>query len=184
VFSLLQDFVNTFDLATGIDQLAGPEGLLLWFADQKLVNQPTLSNNAVKRAQDLRESIRELILSHGGMPVDPAAAMIIRDVWEEGRLAPLIDPEGYPRLIPGSEGIAAGLGMLAASLFLAMHSESWSRLKVCGNAQCQRIFYDRSKNRSGKWCSMTSCGNRMKVRAYRRRKRLEMAPRSMANSGD
>jgi len=172
VFSLLQDFVNTFDLTTGIDQLASPEDLRLWFADQKLVNLATLTNNAVQLAQDLRESIREVILSHGGTPVDPAAAVIIRDVWQEGLLALLIDPAGSPRLISGSEGIAAGLGMLVAGLFLAMHSEAWSRLKICGNPQCQRIFYDRSKNRSGRWCSMVSCGNRMKVRAYRRRKSL------------
>ncbi len=172
VFNLLQGFLNTFDLATGIDQLAGPEDLRLWFADQKLFDLPAPSNDAVKQAQDLRESIREVILCHGRMPVDPAAAVIIRDAWQDGRLAPLFDYAGSPRLTPGSEGIAAGLGMLAASLFLAMHSEAWSRLKVCGNAQCQRIFYDRSKNRSGKWCSMASCGNRVKVRAYRSRKRL------------
>lgn len=174
LFNLLQDFVNTFDLTTGVDQLAGPEDLQLWFADRKLINLRTITNNAVRQAQDLRESIREVILSHGGMPVDPAAAVIIRDVWQEGRLALLIDPAGSPRMIPSSDGIAAGLGILVAGLFLAMHSEAWSRLKMCGNPQCQRIFFDRSKNRSGKWCSMASCGNRMKVRAYRRRKRLVM----------
>ncbi len=172
VFSLLRDFVNTFDLTTGIDQLAGPEDLQLWFAGQKLVNLPTLTNNAVRQAQDLRESIREVLLSHGGIPVDPAAAVIIGHVWQEGRLALQIDPAGSPRLTPGSDGIAAALGMLVAGLFLAMQSEAWSRLKICGNPQCQRIFYDRSKNHSGKWCSMASCGNRMKVRSYRRRKRL------------
>ena len=172
VFGLLQDYLNTFALNTGVDQLARPEDLRLWFADKKLVNLPTLTNNAVRQAQDLREAIREVILSHGGVQVDPAATVIIRDVWQEGRLALLIDPAGSPRLIPASEGIAAVLGMLVAGLFLVMHSASWSRLKICGNPQCQRIFYDRSKNRSGKWCSMASCGNLMKVRAYRRRKRL------------
>ncbi|MGH2778535.1 MAG: CGNR zinc finger domain-containing protein, partial [Actinomycetota bacterium] len=30
-------------------------------------------------------------------------------------------------------------------------------------------FYDHSKNRSGKWCTMRVCGNRAKTRAYRER---------------
>jgi predicted RNA-binding Zn ribbon-like protein len=47
---------------------------------------------------------------------------------------------------------------------------SWSRLKTCENDECRWAFYDQSKNRSAKWCSMQSCGNRMKARAYRARR--------------
>ena len=46
---------------------------------------------------------------------------------------------------------------------------TWRRLKVCRN--CQWAFYDTSKNRSGSWCSMQLCGNRLKTRAYRTRRR-------------
>jgi predicted RNA-binding Zn ribbon-like protein len=35
------------------------------------------------------------------------------------------------------------------------------------------VFYDRSKNRSGRWCVMAECGNRAKVRAYRERERAK-----------
>ncbi|HWL91166.1 MAG TPA: CGNR zinc finger domain-containing protein, partial [Actinomycetota bacterium] len=31
------------------------------------------------------------------------------------------------------------------------------------------VFFDGSKNKSGKWCSMAACGNRAKVRAFRER---------------
>jgi predicted RNA-binding Zn ribbon-like protein len=34
-------------------------------------------------------------------------------------------------------------------------------------------FYDRSKNRSGHWCSMRVCGNRAKARQFRERRRAE-----------
>ncbi len=46
---------------------------------------------------------------------------------------------------------------------------TWSRLKAC--RQCEWAFYDWSKNRSGRWCAMSVCGNRTKVRAYRARRR-------------
>jgi len=45
----------------------------------------------------------------------------------------------------------------------------WSRLKVCPNEACQWAFYDRSRNRSGRWCMMEVCGNRMKARSFRQR---------------
>ena len=48
-----------------------------------------------------------------------------------------------------------------------MADGTWRRLKACREDTCQWAFYDRSKNRSGTWCSMAVCGNRAKARAYR-----------------
>ncbi|WP_210767789.1 CGNR zinc finger domain-containing protein [Cellulomonas humilata] len=45
------------------------------------------------------------------------------------------------------------------------------RLKACANPDCQWVYYDGSRNRSGRWCSMTECGDVMKARAYRQRSR-------------
>jgi predicted RNA-binding Zn ribbon-like protein len=45
------------------------------------------------------------------------------------------------------------------------------RLKKCANPNCSHLFYDISKNNKRQWCSMNSCGNIMKARAfYARRK--------------
>lgn len=46
-------------------------------------------------------------------------------------------------------------------------SEDRHRLKCCDG--CGRLFLDRSRNRSRRWCAMEVCGNRQKVRAFRRR---------------
>jgi predicted RNA-binding Zn ribbon-like protein len=40
------------------------------------------------------------------------------------------------------------------------------RLKICGNPDCERLFFDTSKNRTGRWCD-EACGNRMRVRRFR-----------------
>ncbi len=42
------------------------------------------------------------------------------------------------------------------------------RLKCCDG--CGRLFVDASRNRSRRWCDMRECGNRAKVRKFRRRK--------------
>ncbi|MGZ5324519.1 MAG: CGNR zinc finger domain-containing protein, partial [Solirubrobacterales bacterium] len=48
---------------------------------------------------------------------------------------------------------------------------TWERLKLCENPDCLWAFYDNSRNRSGSWCRMGLCGNRIKNRAYRERQR-------------
>jgi predicted RNA-binding Zn ribbon-like protein len=45
------------------------------------------------------------------------------------------------------------------------------RLCQCGDAECGWFFLDTSRNRSRRWCSMESCGNRNKARSFYRRAR-------------
>ena len=42
-------------------------------------------------------------------------------------------------------------------------------IKKCENPNCVLFFCDISKNHSRRWCSMESCGNRMKAAAHYRR---------------
>jgi len=76
--------------------------------------------------------------------------------------------EGY-RLIAEGPGIDRPIGELLLRVMTAMGSGSWRRLKLCANPDCSRAFYDSSRNRSGRWCSMATCGNRMKARRFRQR---------------
>ena len=50
-----------------------------------------------------------------------------------------------------------------------MADGTWWRLKGCPRDVCHWLFYDRSRNGSGKWCAMSVCGNRTNTKAYRRR---------------
>jgi predicted RNA-binding Zn ribbon-like protein len=52
-----------------------------------------------------------------------------------------------------------------------------SLILKCENPRCILYFYDATKNHTRRWCSMTVCGNRMKVAAhYRRRRRARERP--------
>jgi predicted RNA-binding Zn ribbon-like protein len=42
-------------------------------------------------------------------------------------------------------------------------------LRQCANPSCQILFYDDSRTRRRRWCSMALCGNRSKVAAFARR---------------
>jgi predicted RNA-binding Zn ribbon-like protein len=43
-----------------------------------------------------------------------------------------------------------------------------ARLRVCANPGCGLFFYDNSRTRRRRWCSMAVCGNRSKVAAFAR----------------
>ena len=45
------------------------------------------------------------------------------------------------------------------------------RLRRCANDECSLFLLDRSKGRTGRWCSMATCGNRMKARRHHERSR-------------
>jgi predicted RNA-binding Zn ribbon-like protein len=45
-------------------------------------------------------------------------------------------------------------------------SDQAERIRECAGATCSWLFLDTSRNRSRKWCSMSSCGNRAKARRH------------------
>ena len=49
---------------------------------------------------------------------------------------------------------------------------SRARLRLCANPECGLFFYDDSRTRRRRWCSMAICGNRSKVAAFARKHAL------------
>jgi predicted RNA-binding Zn ribbon-like protein len=48
-------------------------------------------------------------------------------------------------------------------------SADLQKLRQCGGDECGWLFLDTSRNRTRRWCDMKDCGNRAKVRRFRRR---------------
>ncbi|WP_339033743.1 CGNR zinc finger domain-containing protein [Bradyrhizobium symbiodeficiens] len=69
------------------------------------------------------------------------------------------------------EDALAGLSAIAIELHDATLLGTLDRLKMCASEECRRVFFDRSKPSTRRWCMSTLCGNRMKTRAYRERQR-------------
>jgi predicted RNA-binding Zn ribbon-like protein len=101
----------------------------------------------------------------------PAEAVARRIEGIASRVGFRLRFDADPALEPVADGAEAALGRLLAILFLAQLDGRWSHMKECASPTCHSVFYDRSKNRSGKWCSMQTCGNQHKVRAWRERHR-------------
>jgi predicted RNA-binding Zn ribbon-like protein len=66
----------------------------------------------------------------------------------------------------GLDWLLAAVARSAAELVAEGHS---ARLRLCSNPSCGLFFYDNSRTRRRRWCSMSRCGNRHKVAAFSRR---------------
>lgn len=155
---------------TAADELRGPaevRDLLTRYAG--LTADDPVRPRDVERVRGLREALRTLLLHNGGGPPDDGAVALLNRVAEDARLLPQIADDGSWTFTPRSRGVTAALGRIVAAVFTAMSDGSWERLKACPSETCLWAFFDRSKNRSKTWCSMSVCGNREKARAYRER---------------
>ena len=168
----VQGFINTYDLDSDRDDLADSDLLLEWLSEHGLLEDGDRSANAdLGRALALREGLRALVLANSGRELAPEALPTLNRLARGTRLTVRFDEGPGARLEPLGSGADAALGRLLAIVYTAMAEGTWARLKGCLNDRCRWAFYDHSKNRSGRWCSMDACGNVMKARAYRRRTR-------------
>jgi predicted RNA-binding Zn ribbon-like protein len=156
------------------DRLDDPRWLKAFLSRWCLDLGVTAGEKAVRSLRGLRNVIRRI--------ADKCAArrILADEDWDGlnaylGRV-PVVRrialSRGKPEMIQISQGgkLEAALAAIAASFAETVVRDDPSRIKVCRNKDCLWVFFDRSKNRSRRWCEST-CGNLMKVRRFRQRRR-------------
>jgi predicted RNA-binding Zn ribbon-like protein len=166
----VRTFLNTVDLESGEDDFASPALLAAWLEDRGLLPRGArLGAGELSEAIEFRETLRHVLESNAGH--GDAAGPLHRLDEIAARNPMRVQIGGIPRLEPERErGIHAAIGRLLAIAYEAALDGTWRRLKVCRSDTCRWAFYDSSRNRSGAWCTMAICGNRMKGRRFRRRR--------------
>jgi predicted RNA-binding Zn ribbon-like protein len=136
---------------------------------------PGAAQATLRRALVLREAVFRIFSAVAGRrPAPPADLALVNAAaskalgklrivgrrrgftweWEENPAA--LDRMLWPVMRSGAE---------------LLTSRELERVRECAADTCGWLFLDRSKNRSRRWCNMTVCGNRAKVRAFFRRQR-------------
>ncbi|OPC81851.1 hypothetical protein B4N89_13705 [Embleya scabrispora] len=167
---LVQAFVNTIDVELGTDDVDTPVRLGAWLADQGLLDPDVPIGPAeYAAALALRAGLRERL----GVPVgDPPDPDLLRRADEVTRALPLVVELGHDEhpaaLVPSPElpPFQRALAELTIAWNTLVGSGEATRLKRCLEHGCRWVFWDVSKNRSRRWCSMRVCGNRTKARRY------------------
>lgn len=184
---LCVDLVNTEVVRQGapLDLLGGTDALLRWARAAGIVDEEAArrlpadwraSRDAARLLADtkaLRALLRaafEAMTTRRPLPADLVPAInhalaagastlrLERRGTAYATVREVIDPSPAALLAPIAESAA----------WLLEHGEA-ALLRKCENGACVRFFYDTTKNRRRRWCSMDACGSRAKAAAYYRR---------------
>jgi predicted RNA-binding Zn ribbon-like protein len=172
----VMQFVNTVHYDPGVveEHLDSPAALSAFLAEHGL-GKVDAKPADLRRAIELREALRAVMQANNGAPLEPDAIDVLNRAAARAKVVAAFDDHASWRVEPAAGGVDRAFGQLLAAVFRAMSDGSWERVKACGNPDCRWSFYDGSKNHSGRWCDMASCGNRMKARAFRERARAAAA---------
>ena len=164
---LVRAFVNTLDVDEGTDDLGSTAALERWLRDRRLVARGVpASGRDLALAVRLRGALRAVLIANHEPTPDRRAEAALEDVCRELPLTAVCSPDV---LAPSIGGIRGAMAKIVAAAAVSRIKGTWPRLKVCPEDTCRWAFYDTSRNRSKRWCSMEVCGNRAKVRAFRDR---------------
>ncbi len=166
---LVQDFLNTVNVQEyGPDLLADTALARAWAAVSVRTwsllrgvdaEPPTLNDADLSRLRALRDTIAKMV---AGEPPDQTAAV---------SATLTLSDTGEVRLEPSGGGWRWLASALWAEIMLGQQDGTWRRVKRCHNHTCGSTFYDRSKNNSGVWHDVKTCGNVANLRASRARRR-------------
>lgn len=158
----VEKFLNTIEFSEGREDFASAEAIEQW-AGQRGV-EVSLAASDPERIRAFREAMRRLLETNAGHGSTEEA-------WE--RLAAHVATLRFhfstspPGFVPEGSGADRLIGFVVAAVYQGIEQGTFARLKVCPETTCRWAFYDRSKNSSGRWCSMAVCGNRNKARRRR-----------------
>lgn len=195
------DFVNTRKNRKGVrrEMLKSFSDVLDWFQAAGLLNEeeraktvgwetsPQWSsslNKITKSIITLRERLEDELLYHvlQGNPLSPDFLTLLNEWLHSHKsyteIVPLQVEESEhkqtyrtQRLIMSEAGPEQLKSWIAELIVEFLCSQDLQWIHQCENPDCILFFYDNSKNHKRRWCSMKTCGNRMKAAEFYRKKK-------------
>ncbi len=187
------------DLANTVSRRGDPERRkehlesyrdLLVFARQAGVISPRqageLHNYAEQRASQARRSFKEAIQLREavyrafsavaqGKPASAADLQLITDsalkALQHRSLSRVNGGYRWEWEMKGSNLLDRILWPMSQAAADLLTSEQLRIVRFCEAPDCEWLFLDHSRNRSRRWCDMTTCGNRQKARRHYQRSR-------------
>ncbi|HUG14755.1 MAG TPA: CGNR zinc finger domain-containing protein [Thermomicrobiales bacterium] len=188
------DFVNTLDgrlEPAPLERLAGYDDLLAFSLATGGLNDdeatmlltaaernPETALSVLEWAVEVREALYRAVRSRlSATPVDPLDLATLGDaIADAGANERLVDAQGHVHMgwravdDEGSVHLDRPLWPVARSAALLLTGQLPGTLRACAADDCAVLFLDTTRNQSRRWCSRTGCGNRERVRKFRRRR--------------
>ncbi|WP_431219438.1 CGNR zinc finger domain-containing protein [Leifsonia xyli] len=176
---LVRDFVNTVEYQEDEEGWERPSDLEAWLRSRGLLSGATsaATDADLELAKTLREGFRSVLAGHAGHDVDGAALGRLDGALAELPVRVTFGGSAAFTLAPADEGgVRAALAGVLDAVRASHEDGSWTRLKVCDRVTCRWAYYDYSKNRSSRWCTMAGCGNAVKMQKAHSRRAAAPAP--------
>jgi len=140
------------------------------------MQRPEEARRALVSAIQLREAISEIFYALVRKKPVPAAPLVIlnQHVQEASQHLGLAPGRRYFdwKFESDSYDLFAPLWPIARDAAELLASERLEHVRACASKTCEWLFLDESKNHRRRWCDMSKCGNRAKVkRFYTRQKK-------------
>ncbi|MEU0948340.1 ABATE domain-containing protein [Streptomyces canus] len=177
------DFTNTLRYrwrTAPVETLRNPGDLALWLQRAGLlapgIRDPG-TTAVLTSGRRLRETVDRAVLAVAGnrVPLSGDVTALNRSAAQAPRPALQIAvTDGRLEPAAGTSvaaDAAAALALIAQDAVDLLLSAEIRRVRVCGADECALRFVDRSPARNRRWCSMSRCGNRTKVRLHQARAR-------------
>lgn len=169
------------------DDLTDFAGLLRWALGRGVVTadvardlrkeaaaQPHAAAGVLRDAVGLRSAVYRVLRDFAEGRRPDAGHLALLNAWVERgaahrMLAAGAEGYGWAWEVGDPPDLGRILWPVALSAAELLTGEKASRLRSCDGDGCGWLFLDESRNRSRRWCDMSDCGNRAKVRRYRAR---------------
>lgn len=109
------------------------------------------------RVRDVRDRVRAVVLEE-----EPPS--VLGDVLDGVYRVPRVGAHGVDWELVAEPEARLAVRIVLAWAWAAEHLPG--RLRPCGNDECRLFLLDRSRANRARWCSMATCGNRMKARRH------------------
>ena len=150
--------------------LTEPELLSDWAVQGGLLDaRVDVTDDDLVAAIELREAIYRTVIARLEQRRPQVADVNLVNEWgSQPQLTPRLLRTGATR----REGTASQLlASLAADLHDLIAGADIENVKRCAHPGCTRLYADSSRGKNRHWCGMSTCGNKVKVQAFRARQR-------------
>jgi len=190
------DFLNSIAAPSGtnIEWLSSDLDLASWLLNAKLITNKEYDQYKTKyagpaegdiasRARVLREWFRQFIIDHAGKALPTLSMSDVKPIntllSQDNHFLQIINDSSQmdseainsnelqlikQRRWDSQSDLLLPIAEVMADLIC---NSDFEFIKNCEGPTCTLWFYDVSKNRSRRWCSMSVCGNRAKAAAHR-----------------
>ncbi len=178
------DFVNTIswpETEREHDWLNSADNFIKWALAADLINKQGAKKLGGQTNKEINSQMKEVyaarkelyaILTAFAFEEKPDSAFIkkIDTLFHKVARFRHIDPKSYEWKWDAPLTLSAILNPVIWNAAFVITELDHSRIKHCG--ACNWLFYDKTKNKSRRWCDMEDCGSRDKaLRYYHRQKK-------------